>query len=92
MLSPNSHAEPLAELAQAELSSRSSDLVREIGRDKATCFQRHLNEEGSLQSPGQVVVPAEQSELLRRAQLPPQHAGFLQLLKLLPDAEKTTGS
>lgn len=53
---------------------------------------RHLDKEGSLQRLGQVVVTAEQGELLRGAQLPSQHSGFLQLLQLLPGAEQARGS
>lgn len=52
----------------------------------------HLNKENSLQRLGQVVVAAQQRQLLLGAQLPPQHAGFLQLLQLLPGAEHIAGS
>lgn len=44
----------------------------------------YLDEEGSVQSLSQVVVAAEQSELLCCTQLPPEHVDLLQLLQLLP--------
>ena len=45
----------------------------------------HLDKEGSLQCLSQVIVTAEQRELLRGGQLSSQHVGFLQLLQLLPE-------
>lgn len=52
----------------------------------------HLDKEGSLQRLGQVLVTAEQSQLLRGGQLPSQHAGFLQLPQLLPETAQSRGS
>lgn len=44
----------------------------------------HLDEEDPLQRLSEAVTTAEQGELLRGVQVPPQHAGFLQFLQLLP--------
>ena len=46
----------------------------------------YLNKEGSLQGLSQVIVAAEQSELLGRTQLSSEHMSFLQLLQLLPES------
>lgn len=45
----------------------------------------YLDEKSSLQCRGQVFVAGEQGELLRGAEVPPQHAGLFQLLHLLPE-------
>lgn len=47
----------------------------------------HLDKEGALQRLSQVIITAEQSELLRGGPLPSQHVGFLQHLQLLPEID-----
>lgn len=61
-------------------------------RQNGTCFGAesrpvcYLDKEGSLQCLSQVIVTAQQSELLHGGELSSEHVGFLQLLQLLPES------